>query len=93
MINGRKKLPTNMARSPFPFLDATDTADKRSSRQKYQARSAVPFAVKLLQGFQVDGTWNVPTPFTFVGCVQLPQKISGVPKSPFSLMKTQKNER
>jgi hypothetical protein len=29
--------------------------------QKVQARSAVPFAVKLLIGFQVDGTWNVPT--------------------------------
>jgi len=26
-----------------------------------QARSAVPFAVKLLPEFQVDGTWNVPT--------------------------------
>jgi len=25
-----------------------------------QARSAVPFAVELLLGFQVDGTWNVP---------------------------------
>ncbi len=40
----------------------------RHSRQKVQARSTVPFAVKLLQGFQVDGTWNVPTTFTFVGC-------------------------
>ena len=25
------------------------------------ARSALPFAVELLPGFQVDGTWNVPT--------------------------------
>jgi hypothetical protein len=29
-------------------------------------RSDVPFAVKLLPGFQVDGTWNVPTTLTFV---------------------------
>jgi hypothetical protein len=48
-----------------------------------QARTAVPFAVELLPGFQVDGTWNVPTtfrfqvdgiwnvptPLTWVGCV------------------------
>jgi hypothetical protein len=25
--------------------------------------------VKLLLGFQVDGTWNVPTTLTFAGCV------------------------
>ena len=36
-----------------------------------QAGSAVPFAVKLLPGFQVDGTWNVPTTLTFVSCVLL----------------------
>ncbi len=30
-----------------------------------QVRSAVPFAVKLLPGFQVDGTWNVPTTLGF----------------------------
>ena len=35
------------------------------SRPKVQARSAVPFAVELLPGFQVDGTWNVPTTLTF----------------------------
>ena len=29
----------------------------------------MPFAVKFLQGLQVDGTWNVPTALTFVGCV------------------------
>ncbi len=33
--------------------------------KKVQARSAVPFAVELLPGFQVDGTWNVPTYFDF----------------------------
>ncbi len=49
-----------------------------------QARSAVPFTVELLPGFQVDGTWNVPTTLfqvdgtwnvpttmTYVGCVKL----------------------
>jgi len=41
------------------------------SRPKVQARSAVPFAVELLPGFQVDGTWNVPTTLTFVSCVNL----------------------
>ena len=40
-----------------------------TDRQKVQARSAVPFAVKLLAGFFVDGTWNVPTTLTFVGSV------------------------
>ena len=30
----------------------------------------MPFAVELLPRFQVDGTWNVPTPLTFVGCVK-----------------------
>ncbi len=35
---------------------------------KYQARSAVPFAVMRLPGFQVDGTWNVPTTLTLVRC-------------------------
>jgi hypothetical protein len=40
----------------------------RHNRKKESARSAVPFAVKFLQGFQVDGTWKVPTTFTFVGC-------------------------
>jgi hypothetical protein len=25
----------------------------------------VPFAVELFAGFQVDGTWNVPTTLTF----------------------------
>ena len=55
-------------------------AVRRHIRQKVQARSAVPFAVELLPGFQVDGTWNVPTTLvdgtwkvpttlTFVGCV------------------------
>ncbi len=38
------------------------------SRQKVQARSAVQFAVELLTGFQVDGTWNVPITLTWVGC-------------------------
>jgi len=33
----------------------------RHSRQNVQARSSVPIAVELLSGFQVDGTWNVPT--------------------------------
>ncbi len=33
----------------------------RHSRQKVQARFAVPFAVELLPEFLVDGTWNVPT--------------------------------
>ena len=28
---------------------------------KGAARSALPFAVELLLGLQVDGTWNVPT--------------------------------
>jgi len=42
---------------------AARPAPLRHSRQKVQARSAVPFAVKLLPGFQVDGTWNVPTYF------------------------------
>ena len=41
----------------------------RHSRQKVQARSAVPFAVELFPGFQVDGTWNVPTTLTLGGCV------------------------
>ena len=36
------------------------------SGQKLQARSALPFAVRLLPGFQVDGTWNVPTTSDFV---------------------------
>jgi hypothetical protein len=40
-----------------------------NSRQKVQARSAVPFAVKRLPEFQVDGTWNVPTTLTFGGGV------------------------
>ena len=31
----------------------------------------MPFAVKLLPGFQVDGTWNVPTTLNLVGCVPL----------------------
>jgi hypothetical protein len=43
----------------------------RHSRQKVPARSAVPFAVKLLPGYHVDGTWNVLTTLTFVGCVML----------------------
>ena len=30
---------------------------------KGAARSAVPFAVELLPGFLVDGTWNMPTTF------------------------------
>ena len=30
---------------------------------KGAARSAVPFAVELWLGLQVDGTWNVPTTF------------------------------
>jgi len=30
---------------------------------KGAARSALPFAVELLPGLQVDGTWNVPTTF------------------------------
>ena len=34
-------------------------------RKKVLARSAMPFAVKLLSGFQVDGTWNVPTTLRF----------------------------
>ena len=29
----------------------------------------MPFAIERLPGFQVDGTWNVPTTLTFVGCV------------------------
>ena len=29
----------------------------------------MPFAVTLLPVFLVDGTWNVPTTLTFVGCV------------------------
>jgi len=37
----------------------------RHSRQKVQARSAVPFVVELLSEFQVDGTWNVPTTLTW----------------------------
>ena len=41
------------------------------NRQKVQARSAVPFAVKLLPRFLVDGTWNVPTTLTFVGCAEM----------------------
>ncbi len=44
------------------------------SRQKVQARSAMPFAVELLPArpvFQVDGTWNVPPTLIFVGCVLL----------------------
>jgi len=44
------------------------------SGQKLQARSTLPFAVKLLPGFQVDGTWNVPTTLTLVGCVPLGKK-------------------
>ncbi len=47
-----------------------DTADHSSrhappcrSRQKVQARSAVPFAIELLPRFLVYGTWNVPTTF------------------------------
>lgn len=42
----------------------------RHSRQNVHALSAVPFAVKLLPGLQVDGTWSVPTTLTFVGGVQ-----------------------
>jgi hypothetical protein len=33
----------------------------RYNRQKWQARAVVPSALQDLQGFEVDGTWNVPT--------------------------------
>ena len=33
----------------------------------------MPFAVKFLPSFSVDGTWNVPTTLTFVGCIPVPQ--------------------
>ena len=32
----------------------------RYNRQKWQARAVVPSALQDLQGFEVDGTWNVP---------------------------------
>ena len=42
----------------------------------------MPFAGKLLPGFQVEGTWNVPTTLTFVGCVLLPaRKVPGIERS------------
>ena len=34
-------------------------------------RSQVPFKSKGLPAFCVNGTWNVPTTLTFVGCVGL----------------------
>ena len=32
----------------------------RYNRQKWQARAVVPSALQDLQGFEVEGTWNVP---------------------------------
>jgi hypothetical protein len=44
-----------------------------------QARSAaVPFAVKLLPGFQVDGTWNVPTYYFVDGTWNVPTTLTFV---------------
>jgi hypothetical protein len=44
-----------------PPSKVAGTLRRAVRRQKVQARSAVPSAVKLLPGFWVDGTWNVPT--------------------------------
>lgn len=37
--------------------------------ERSEARSAVPAAIQLLLEFQLNGTWNVPTTWTFFVCV------------------------
>ena len=83
-----RQLPTVLFPERQVFADFRRTGCHRHSRQKVQARSAVPFAVELLPGLQVDGTWNVPTYYfvdgtwnvptnlTFVGCVPLQLEFS-----------------
>jgi hypothetical protein len=43
-----------------------------------QARSAVLFAVELLLGFQVYGTWNVPTYYFVDGTWNVPTTLTFV---------------
>jgi hypothetical protein len=53
--------PRTLRRWKRDVLGELTPPTKVAGTLRRAVRSAVPFAMKLLPGFRVDGTWNVPT--------------------------------
>ena len=53
--------PRTLRRWKRDVLGELTPPTKVAGTLRRAVRSAVPFALKLLPGFRVDGTWNVPT--------------------------------